>query len=162
MPGSSGAWTIGTKGPWPPSKFGPRKKRQYSPLDKFFWPPSWAQEGTLDYFRPDPPLWQTSRRHCLVVFCTGTRLNSFVSRIGKMNNSNTFRFVTRNREVLIQFHWWFWNEKFSAKFESQFWIEILEVKPSTLSTHFNWSVKVEMFQKISILIIFYFDLKIQS
>ena len=53
----SGAWTIETKGPWPPSKFGPRKKRQYSPLDKFFWPPpepkSWLL--TLDYFSTGPP-----------------------------------------------------------------------------------------------------------
>ena len=30
----SGAWTIGAKGPWPPSEFGPHKKRQYSPLDR--------------------------------------------------------------------------------------------------------------------------------
>ena len=52
---TSGAWTIGTKGPWPPSKFGPRKKRQYSPLDKFFWPLSWAKEGTLDFFSTGPP-----------------------------------------------------------------------------------------------------------
>ena len=63
--GLSGAWTIGTKGPWPPSKFGPRKKRQHSPLDKFFWPPPEPKRGPLTIFRPDPPLWRTSRRHCL-------------------------------------------------------------------------------------------------
>ena len=45
-------WDQGALAPF---KFGPRTKRQYSPLDKFFWPPSWAKEGTLDYFSTGPP-----------------------------------------------------------------------------------------------------------
>ena len=57
-------------GPLGPSGLGPplnvvlAKKRQYSPLDKLFWPPPQPKRGPLTIFRLDPPLWWTSRRHC--------------------------------------------------------------------------------------------------
>ena len=51
---ASGAWTIETKGPWPPSKFGLCEKRQYSPLDKFSWPPHELKRGPLTFFDQTP------------------------------------------------------------------------------------------------------------
>ena len=46
---------LGPRGLGPPLNLVLAKKRQYSPLDKCFWPPSWAKEGTLDYFSTGPP-----------------------------------------------------------------------------------------------------------
>ena len=44
----------GAKGPWPPSKCGPRQTKATVPPWQFFLAPSSAKEGTLDYFSTGP------------------------------------------------------------------------------------------------------------
>ena len=56
----SGAWTIGAKGPWPPSEFGPHKKRQYSPLDNIFRPLLNQRGDPWLFFNRNPPLFGES------------------------------------------------------------------------------------------------------
>ena len=53
---TSGAWTIETKGPWPPSKFGLRGKKAIlpPPFDKFSWPPP-ESRGDPWLFSTGPP-----------------------------------------------------------------------------------------------------------
>ena len=75
--GTSGAWTIGTKGPWPPSKFGSHKKMAILPPWQNFSAFPESKRGPLTFFQPYPPLWRTSRRHWPALpILSGTKKNS--------------------------------------------------------------------------------------
>ena len=83
---------LGPRGLGPPLNLVLAKKGNTPPpLDKFFWPPSWAQEGTLDYFSTGPPSLANLQAPLVGCFTFTVKLISMLFHFFKEKNRSRFR-----------------------------------------------------------------------
>ena len=109
---------LGPRGLGPPLNVVLAKKRQYSSLDKFFWPPPQPKRGSLTFFRPDPPLWRTSRldlwsKQKLEFNCKSFRKNSSKS-FKDMNAMFRKKLEAKRRQTMS--YWFGWLHLFHCDF----------------------------------------------